>query len=480
VVVQLLTLAGIVATAAAQASDPRSTQAAPLAQGNMAVVAFGRCEDARLSQAARDLRGQLRQQRGTTVLSEDDTARPAGGLVHSSLDEIRKAIQAGREQFFSLDYETAQATIRRILPAIDRLPPGFDRWEVAERARIELAHFAFFDDKRAQTEEIFSELLRLDESLKLDRHLYPPLLHLTLEEVRRGVREAKRFRLRVASKSPNYLLYLNGKEMGKTPFESSLVEGRYDIVVGDPAAHSFVRRVELSSDRDVEADVAREARFKAGAGPCYETDGSREERQAAAALVAGALSVEAITTVRFEKAGGVDYVVAAVFEAAQAREVREGRQRMEGGRVPSLRKPATFVVTGDSALIERPRPDGSAKAESEREGRSVPWLRAGAIALGAAAVGLGVAALVENGEAGRAYGDYERHAGDAGLSPAGVEKASALMGEYEAAKRLRNAFAIGAGVAAVASGTVLVISIASGHPGGAGARASVAVAGSFP
>jgi hypothetical protein len=477
----------------AQVGDAQSVAGARPTEPKMAVVAFGRCGDLRLGQAARGLRAELHQQQGPAVLSEDDTAVPGGGLPRSTLEEIRRAIDSGRTDFANQNYGKAIATLRGVLPEIDRLPPGADRWAVAALARVELAHVAFFNEWRAQTAETFFEVLRIEEDLKLEPLNYPPSLRRALEDARAAVRRARRFKLRVVSREPGQPVFVNGRELGKTPFERRLVGGNYDVVVGDATAHSFARHLELHSDRELNLDVAPEVRFKATEGPCYEADATREQRLAAATLVASALSVDQIATVRFEQIGGEEYAAAALFEVSRGREVREGRQRTDRGQVTNLKNLATFVLTGDSSVLEPPKPEPKvdlAKPESvakEEVGAApskFPWLRAGGIALGVAAVGLAVAALVENGQAGKARSDVVSALGQGLSSRAGADRVSAALERYDSAKQARTVLGIVAAGAAVGSGTMLVFSIApssQGSGGGArGAQVAVGVAGSFP
>src|SRR3990172_1699928 len=220
----------------AQVGDAQSVAGVGPSEPRMAVVAFGRCGDLRLGQAARELRGELRQQQGPAVLSEDDTAVPGGGLPRSTLEEIRRAIASGRTDFENQNYGKAIATFRSVLPEIDRLPPGADRWGVAALARVEFAHVAFFNEWRGQASETFFEILRIQEDLKLEPLNYPPYLRGALEEARSAVRKARRFKLRVVSREPGALVFLNGRELGKTPFERKLVGGNYEVLVGESAA----------------------------------------------------------------------------------------------------------------------------------------------------------------------------------------------------------------------------------------------------
>jgi hypothetical protein len=500
-------------TASALAGPIAPEPGTPAGLGRLAVVAIGRCEEPRLGQAARALRAELRLQQGADVLSEEETASPAGGLPRATLEESNKTIDAARSQFFSLDYGMAEATLRRVMLEIDRLPPGSERWEAAARARIELAHVSVFNLKRDLSARMLYDVLRLDEDFELDRHRYPPLLRDELEKARRLVRRARRFTLRVQSAS-SYPVFLNGREVGKTPFERGLVEGEYEVVVGDPTAHSFPRRVELRADRDEQMEVLPEARFRAMDGPCFDADPILEERAVAARLVAGALAVEHAVLVRLEKSGGEELVIATLVPAAGGPEVREGRQRAEGAAVPRLRNLASYVLTGDASVLEERGPEGRSNDSprqraaapkkrvrrvreppapmalasappatpppSETAKAEFPWLRAGSAAMAVAAVGLGVLAIAEERQASKVRGDVVRmlSAPRSKMSRALAEDVGARIREFELAKGLRNGFAIGAAATAATSGGLLLFSFVPGRGKGE-VGASVTVAGQF-
>ncbi len=506
-------IAMLLMAAAAQAGDVPAESEGPAPLGRMAVLGIGRCEDPRLGQAVRSLRAELRLQRGADVLSEEETASPAGGLLRLTLEDCHRAIDAARSRFFGLDYGTAEAMLRKVLPEIDRLPPGPDRWDAWAQAHVELAQVLAFNLKRGLAGDLLLEVLRLQEDFELDRHRYPPLLRDEVDRARRLLQKARRFTLRVQSPS-SYPVFLNGREMGTTPFERALVEGEYEVIVGDPAAHSFPRRVELHSDREVLIEVLPEARFRVLAGPCFDADPIPEERAAAAGLMASALPVEQVILVRLEKSAGEERVIAGLLPTAGGRELREGRQRSEGGAIPRLRNLATYVLTGDASVLEERlaetamtssapfRDEPVAPKKRIRRLREVPpaatamalmpgpapgpaeagfpWLRAGGFAMGAAAVGLGAAAIVEYGQMSRAREEIQRLASGSagGFTRDSVIAIGTQVTSFQSAKELRNGFAIGAAAAAVASGGLLGLSFLPGKADGP-AGAVVTVAGRF-
>lgn len=340
-----LSIAPLLAAAwSAVTADPREASAGPPVLSEVAVVAFGRCDDQRLGRLARVLRAELKLQSPGPVLSEQATAMPAGGLQDLSIEEIRRALEAGRSQVSNMKLAKAQATLRALFQDIDRLPPGEERWNIAARARVELARACFFDERRAEAMAAMLEALRIQEDLKLDPPLFPPsAFHRAFEEARASLRRARRFALRVASARPKARVFLSGREVGRTPFERALPEGNYELIVGEPDAHSFARRLRLRGDMSLEVDVELESRFRAASGPCFEVGPSREDRLTAAALVAGALGVDDLVALRLERSGEDEYVAGALLEVARGCELREGRQRVESGPLPGMKGLAALL-----------------------------------------------------------------------------------------------------------------------------------------
>lgn len=481
-----LGLALFASTAAAANASPLRADSPP---ESLAVVAIGSCSDPRLGQAARDLRQELARLKPLAVLSEEVTAAPAGGLPRSTPEEIQRAIDSARADFFHQSYPKAEAQLRDALAEISKLPPGPARWALATRARVELSQVYLSSGKRAEASVELFGILRLDQGLKLDRQKYPPALLALADGVRRSVRGATKLALGVKSSGPSTPVFIDGREMGKTPFARALPEGLYEVISGAPSARSFVRSVQLDNSTTLEIDVERESRFQAAAGPCYESGTSTEERLDAASVIAQALSIERVVLVRLDGRGEDQSMSATTFSLG--REVREGSHRMSPADAFGLKRLATFVLTGAGPAHNPPRAPRLAEAAVDlRAAASAPpasaapasrmWARVGAVALGAVAVGLGVAAIAENAHVGSASRDLQGLINrNPTMTAATASNAAALDGEIGSAKKLRTAFTVGAAVAVAGTGTFVVFSIAPGSPARV-AQVSLGVAGTLP
>jgi hypothetical protein len=501
-----------------------SVRAEPSRQG-LAVLAFGPCDEALLPDAARSLRREVDARAPGTVLSEERLAAPGGGLSRLSLEEVRRAIESGKSDFLNLNVEKAEETLRNVLPDIDRLPLGPQRWEAFASARANLARLLLYKGQRAQATSVFMDVLRVQEDFTLSRTEFPPSMRDFLEQTRSLVPGLPRFALKIASEVAFAKVYLNGYGIGATPFDRAIPSGTYQVVVGEPGRHSFVRSLAMASDVSLTIDVAKESRLKVARGPCFETGPARAERLAVAPMVAAAFGADRIIQVGLERLSDGEYVTAALVDVARGQEVRAGRDRLVGGVLPLLHKLADLVLTGkpipvepekkaeekkiepprtEPRAVEAPRPPPSpttqeiapqpavalapkAPVEQTQEQNPSRWTlsRIAAFGLAGVALGLGGVSLVQHFKADAAQRELEVLVvpGSGGsVRPEDAPRAKELADTVDQATTQRALLGAGAAVAAIGSGAMFFISYSGGSADTdrpASKAVAVALAGRF-
>lgn len=466
------------------------------AGGKVAVLGFGDCSDPATAAATRALRAHV-----PGALSEEATAAPAGGLPGLSIEEIRRGLEAGKTAFLNLSPE-AEPTLRDLLPQIDRLPLGAERWELFWETRAWLARVLQHANQKPKATELYLQILRVNEEFQLNRVEFPPSSRDLLDLTRSMLPSLPRARLLVTVRGGKGQVHLNGFAVGQTPFVKPLITGEYDVVVADGPRRGFVRHVKLTADTAVEIDLDREAPFVANGGPCYRTGSARDERLKAASAVAGALGADRLVTVRLERLGSEDYVTAALVEVARGRETREGRVRRDGGRFPNLARLAQFVLTGEGSpepapgAAPEPAPSADAKPSAPAEAvaarqpeptsaaaqasEPTKWQRPVAYVLWGLALAAGGVAVYEH----VAAGDLEKQMSgllnaDGSLkSGADASRYLDLKSSLDTAKTARLGLAIGAGAAAAVGVGFFVWSVVPGQSQGA-PQATLTVAGTF-
>lgn len=444
------------------ASVPASA-ANPGGEARIAVVAFGECTDAGLIEATHNIQVDFSSRADPRFLSEEATAAPAGGLTAPSQDELRRVLDTGRNEFLNMEHQRAEKTLRSALPAIDQLPLGPQRWELYWETRAWLARIALHSGAGARSTEFLLPILRVQEDFQLSRVDFPPSLRDRLELTRSLLPSLPRFKLSVSTRNGQGQVYLNGFASGSAPFERRLPAGDYQVVVATGTRRSFVRNVSLVADTSLVVDLEREGLFSARGSPCFQLGNDRDERLRAAASIATALGVGQIVTVRTERLGGEDYVAAALVEIAKGREVREGRVRRDGGRLPPLRRLAQFVLTGEGT--PQPSPDESVPATA-LAGSPAPTPTSGGIGWkGPVAYALWGLAAVLGGISAYEFvhaGDLERERATL-VNPSGAfinaeakKRDAELQQAISSAQGVGTGLAVGAGGVAVGGGAVFI------------------------
>ncbi len=468
------------------ASVPASA-ATPAGESRIAVVAFGECTDAGLIEAAHNIQVDFSSRADPRFLSEEATAAPAGGLVTPSLEELRRVLETGRNEFLNMEQQRAEKTLRSLLPAIDLLPLGPQRWELYWEVRAWLARIALHSGAAARSTEFLLPILRVQEDFQLNRVDFPPSLRDRLELTRSLLPSLPRFKLSVSSRNGQGQVYLNGFASGSVPFDRRMPAGEYQLVVATSSRRSFRRTIHLTADTTLVVDLEREGLYVARGSPCFQVGTDRDERLRAAASIATALGVGQIIAVRMEHLGGEDYVAAALIEIAKGREVREGRVRREGGRLPPLRRLAQFVLTGEGTpqpspeeLVPAAAVSGAPEATTPSTG--IGWKGPVAYALWGVAAVLGGISAYEFVH----IGDLERERATLVNSSGAFINAQAKLRDAELHQAISDAqgvgtgLAVGAGVAAVGGGAVFIWKVVA-DKGSEGPRysATLTLAGNF-
>jgi hypothetical protein len=198
-------------------------------------------------------------------------------------------------------------------------------------------------------------------------------------------------------------------------------------------------------------------------------------------LVAGALHASQIIAVRSERLGGEDYVAAALIEVPKGREVREGRVRREGGKLPQLTRLAQFVLTGEGSPDPLPVAASSAPPPTGKP----PKLWQGPLSyalLGAAAVLAGVA-IYEQIHAGDLQRQMDALVVGGQVPSADYPKYLSLRSSATDARNARTGLAIGAGVVGLGGGAFLAWSLwpepRAGTAGRSTLATGIAISGNF-
>jgi hypothetical protein len=498
-----MVLTGVLAARAAAAAPDRS-----------AVVAVGQCSVAGSAITARSFRSALTQRFGASVQTEAETAAPFGGLSERTLPELNGALSSARSDFYSDKPEPALATLNKALEDITRLAPSDGRWSTERDMLTFLALIQLKGDKAA-AEATLTRVYRVDPDFKPDTSMFPPSFQRFASDVRKSVSKRPTNRLDIAVSPPGKRVFVGGKRVGVAPLSLRLPAGDY-LVEADWGYRGLGRVATVpappSAPKPVELAAAVEGAVAPDGGPCVEPDAD-----AAATLgkLLPKLDVSKVYGVRTEVAGADQY--ASVTEvSASGSEQRTIRVKLQPGapegealgliagyfstgrggpRVEVVAKPGAqavplappLVAPTAPAVVATPKPGAvPAAAVTKSAGDGGAGLRvAGWVLVGVGVGGLAVG-VFEFLQANNQKNDLSSKQVN-GAFPAGYQSQFTTTNDSIKSSQTIAIIAGGAGVAALATGVVLLF-VAGGQsssgsvsvsptlvPGGGGA----VLAGSF-
>ncbi|MHB8874670.1 MAG: hypothetical protein ACYC8T_13360, partial [Myxococcaceae bacterium] len=130
--------------------------------GKQAVIAVNGCEDGSTSTLTRALRDVLIRG-GSDIQSEEETARPLGGLSRGSLADAERLLASAKNDLFDKGaYDKVEQPLRTALADLEVLGPSEARWRNVRDARTMLALLEVKLGRAKDAEEELRRLLRVD------------------------------------------------------------------------------------------------------------------------------------------------------------------------------------------------------------------------------------------------------------------------------------------------------------------------------
>lgn len=158
----------------------------------------------------------------------------------------RELLQRGIEQFDQGQFEEALSTLRRAAAASsDRSTLG----RIYLHQGLALAVVG----REGEARKTFTAALAHDPDLRLDAERYKPSLVRLFEAVRSSLQA----RLAVSTNRAGARVLLDGREVGRTPFEGEVAIGTHEVrVVGAGGSRIFSKRIKLLPGKRVEVNAS--------------------------------------------------------------------------------------------------------------------------------------------------------------------------------------------------------------------------------
>jgi hypothetical protein len=327
------------------------------------VVGAGECGDPALTSAVGRFHDEARGLLKDQLFEPDvvlDAVRPRSSR---GLQDVQRQVESARTLLYGGENERGLELVRQALGELDRASPQVNPWAITAAALLVQSQLFKNLERAKEMNEAYRRLLRIDPTFALDPDAYPPSTLQAFEAARKEVARARKATLVVQSTPPGAAVFVDGKELGKTPLKRELLPGSYVVWLARDGRVGFPRRVDLSDvrrERELQVDVTFESAVSQQPPLCVSSNDDDEARKLGGLMVA-----DEVVVVRNAASPGTPAYVSAVLYDASGQQLRNA-----GAGADALGNLATFIVTGEQREGVRrgaaPPPPSTPPAVAER------------------------------------------------------------------------------------------------------------------
>ncbi len=334
--------------------------------------------DADLAELTHQLRAACRDRIGGVEDVPTMRARLLGQSSNATLSELDRAYGGALAVYQNGEFDSALRTLHAIVEDLESLPESADAYAQWVRAQLRLAHTALSVSRESEAEDALFTLARTDLTIVPDPDQYSPTFRRRFDSVKAKVRALPARRLVVTAEGRPGTVFVNGRNLGRTPLSLWLPSGVYRIGGASDELRVPSFRVDLrSEDHGVVLDFALAEALRVNAGPGLALPIAR---RGDGVVRAGAwLGVDRVVTVSRQFEGQAAFLLGSMYDVRRGALLREGSVRMVAGTVPAanLGALAAFLLTGQSsrdvvdrtevARVTQPAPDPGPPPAATRE-----------------------------------------------------------------------------------------------------------------
>src|SRR5712692_6535099 len=338
------------------------------AEPRLLVMASGDCQDFHLLESGKWLSGALKARLNEEVIDQAEVVKIFGVPSSRTPQEIQTLLDSARVQYYSSEYAKAKAKVEDALGEIRTLPAGPRHWALYVAAQ--LLHSLVLKQS-GQTEEAtaaFRRVLRLDPDLQLDPDYYAPSTCKDFDAVRAEVAGAARSSVSIRSHPSGADVFIDGKNVGTTPFTGDYLPGAYDLVVSKGSSVSRMHVVEIGKLEPIQVDLEFESLWNSREAFCLSEGRAEGAWISGAVKIATLIGTEEVVVARLQRSNpGPSWLTASLVSTETGGKIREAGFKVEGigPDRSSFEKLADFIVTGKA--------EGSIVV-LDSEKASAPWV----------------------------------------------------------------------------------------------------------
>ncbi|GMU58442.1 MAG: hypothetical protein AMXMBFR34_02050 [Myxococcaceae bacterium] len=307
-----------------------------LAAQRVLVVGAGECREPALTTSLKEFHDKARAQLKSQLFEPEEVLSIVRPRPRRSLKDLQRQVDSARTLLYGGQNERGLDVVRQAIADLELASPQVSPWPVLSVALLVQSQLYKNLDRTKEMNEAYRRVLRIDPSFKLDPDAYPPSTLQAFEVVRKEVSKTRKATLQVQSTPPGAAVFVDGRELGKTPSKLSLVPGFYRLTLRVGDRESFPRGVELKKEEAVQVDMGFEGAVSLQPPVCVSAPDDDEALKLGAAISAG----QVIVVRNVAGAGNPPYIAAVLYDSSGRRERNGGA----GGEY--VGKLATFILTG--------------------------------------------------------------------------------------------------------------------------------------
>ncbi len=311
--------------------------ASALAERKTLVVGAGDCRDTVLLGSVRDFQELARGLLRAGLLEHDEVLNRVRPQPTRSLEDLQRQVETARSLLYNGQNERSLEVVRDALAGLERASPEVGPWPTTAAALMLLSQLEKNLEHPKDSTEAFRRILRVDPMYRADADAWPPSTVRAVDAVRKELQRSKRAVLEVTSSTgPGAQVFLDGREVGKTPLRLELPVGAYRLALMAQGEVSFPKVVNLVRDEAVQVDLAFEGSLTAQVPLCLNGDDSRALR------LAMAVDADRLVVLRnAAQKGNPFYVNGLLYDVDRGERVRNA-----GIRPEQLRDLMMYLFTG--------------------------------------------------------------------------------------------------------------------------------------
>jgi hypothetical protein len=303
------------------------------------IVGAGDCREPVLTTGLKEFNDTARPQLKEGLFEPDEVLSIVRPRPARSVQDLQRQVDSARALLYGGQNERGLDVVKQAIAELELASPQANPWPVLSSALLVQSQLYKNLERTKEMNDAYRRVLRIDPGFMLDPDAYPPSTLQAFEATRKELTKAKKASLQVQSTPPGATIFVDGRELGKTPAKLALVPGFYRLTLLSGDGESFPRGVEVKKDESIQVDMGFEGAVALQPPLCVAAPDDDE-----ALKLGAAVSADQVIVVRnVAGPGNPPYITAVLYDAT-------GRRERNGGAGPDhVKKLATFILTGKSS-----------------------------------------------------------------------------------------------------------------------------------